>query len=145
MYKKKILFQRDNISQTFRIYRKVNYSALQQSVAVESQPAHLVESQHSVQSAHLVESQHSVCSQHGSAASASFGVLLQAQEAAANIAATIAIDINTFFMVNHFKGLNKTLNRKNMQVSEYMQIFKQQNTIYPFQTAPSSVFYRFPA
>ena len=100
MYKKKILFQRDNISETFPLCQKVNYSALQQSVAVESQPAH------------LVESQHSVCSQHG--ASASFGVLLQAQEAAANIAATIAKDINTFFMVNQFIGLNKTLKCKNM-------------------------------
>ena len=134
MYKKKILFQRDNISETFPLCQKVNYSALQQSVAVESQPAHLVESQHSVQSEHCVESQHSVCSQHG--ASASFGVLLQAQEAAANIAATIAKDINTFFMVNQFIGLNKTLKCKIMQVCPQMQIFKQQISIYPFQTAP---------
>lgn len=81
----------------------MDYSALQQSVAVLSQhafphsvalsqPAHFAES-------HLV-SQHSVFSQHASAASDFLEQLLHAHEAAANIAATIANDITIFFIAN---------------------------------------------
>ena len=75
----------------------------QQSVAVLSQLAHLVESQ----LAHLVESQHSFflsqSAQHSVAAfSAFFDLLQQLHDAAANIAATIAIAINTFFIIVTF-------------------------------------------
>ena len=69
-----------------------NYSAtavLSQEVQRESQHA-------SAQSVHSVHSSHA---QHG-ASSAAFSELLQhAHEAAANIAAAIAIDINTFFII----------------------------------------------
>ena len=80
-------------------YAVTDYSAfLQQSVAVESQPAHLVESQHSVQSEHFVESQHSFASSQQASA---FFSLLHEHATAAAIAATIANDINTFFMVTN--------------------------------------------
>jgi hypothetical protein len=69
---------------------------------VLSQPAHFTESQqdfvqHVSACAHSLQSpQHSVAA----ASTAAFSVLLlQAQEAATNIAATTANDINTFFMV----------------------------------------------
>ena len=90
----------------------------QQSVAVLShclqhssclsQPAHFVESQHSFwQSSFLSQSaQHSVA-----AFSAFFELLQQLHEAAANIAATIAIVINTFFMIISFNGLTSFLRR----------------------------------
>ena len=72
-------------------------------VAVLSQQAfsqHFVESQ----PAHFVESQHSCASSQQASA---FLLLLQATAAA--IAATIANDINTFFMItNNLIGLNIT-------------------------------------
>jgi primosomal protein N'' len=81
----------------------MDYSALQQSVAVLSQHA-FSQSAHLSQSAHFVEShlvsQHSVFSQHASAASDFLQQLLHAHEAAANIAATIANDIKILFIVN---------------------------------------------
>ena len=94
-----------------------NYSAFLQSTQVLSHCAHLAESQHSLsqalshslsqavshdfsQPAHSVHSVHSV---------AALLLLLQAQDAAATIAATTAIDIKIFFMVTKNKGLNKTL------------------------------------
>ena len=77
-----------------------DYSAfLQQSAAVESHAAHFVESQAAV-------SQQAVVS--AAAADSSAALLLQqAQDAAANIAATIAKDINTFFISLKFKWLIK--------------------------------------
>lgn len=64
-----------------------------------SQAAHFVLSQHSLaqhESAFSQDSVHSVQSVHSVAFSL---LLLQAHEAAANIAAATARDINTFFMI----------------------------------------------
>ena len=61
-----------------------------------SQAAHLVLSQHSLAQHESAFSQHSVQSVHSVAFSV---LLLQAHEAAANIATATAKDINTFFMV----------------------------------------------
>lgn len=82
---------------------RLNYSAFLQSTHVLSQAAHLVLSQHSLAQHESAFSQHSVHSVQ-SAHSAAFSVLLlQAHEAAANIAAATAKDINTFFMVTKIK------------------------------------------
>jgi hypothetical protein len=75
---------------------RADYSAFLQSTQVLSHCAHFVLSQ----SAHFALSQQDfvqACSHsvHSSAAL----LLLQAQDAAANIAATTANDINTFFIV----------------------------------------------
>lgn len=66
-----------------------------------SHAAHFVESQQAdvVSQQVLVESQQQVVSVVSSAAL----LLQQAQDAAANIAATIAKDINTFFIRSYFK------------------------------------------
>ena len=93
---------------------------LQQSVAVLShclqhwsalsQPAHLVESQHSFlqQSSFLSQSaQHSVA-----AFSVFFELLQQLHDAAANIAATIAIAISTFFIIVTFNRFDFILPRR---------------------------------
>jgi hypothetical protein len=45
--------------------------------------------------------------------SAAFWLLLQAQDAAANIAATTANDINTFFIFLKFNWLNTSVSDKN--------------------------------
>jgi hypothetical protein len=86
----------------------------QQSVAVLShclqhwsalsQPAHLVESQHSFLSQ---SAQHSVA-----AFSVFFELLQQLHDAAANIAATIAIAINTFFIIVTFNRFDFILPRR---------------------------------
>lgn len=108
-------------------YAVTDYSAfLQQSVAVLSQPAqHFVESaQHASphsdflsQPAHL-SSQHSVFSPQHESAHSAFLLLQHEHDEAAIIAATITIDIKTFFIVNLFKGLNKTLSHKIIKVRE---------------------------
>ncbi len=90
---------------------------MQQSTFVLSQVAHFVLSQHSVlhvsalQASAFVHPSHSVHSVHSVAASE---LLLHAHEAAANIAAAIANDINTFFIVTKIKLFLNTLFRKGM-------------------------------
>lgn len=128
---------------------------LQQSVAVLSHPSqHFVSSQQALShsaflshSAHFssvhfslqhsslqhLSSQHSVFSPQQASVHSAFLLLLQHEhEAAAIIAATITIDIKTFFIVNQIiKGLNKTLSHKNTKGREKMQIFcLQSNTFY---------------
>lgn len=78
-----------------------DYSALLQSTHVLSHCAHFVESQHSVAQHESAFSQpsHSVHSVHSVHSTAFSELLLHAHEAAANMAATTANDINTFFMV----------------------------------------------
>jgi hypothetical protein len=109
LYKKKILFHllRDNISSDGRSRQlsiRLNYSALLQSTQVLSHCAHFVESQHSFSQdashgfsalSQPAQSAHSVAA-HSPAFSE---LLLHAHEAAANIAAATANDINTFFIV----------------------------------------------
>ena len=74
---------------------------------VESQPAHFVESQHSCASSQQVSA---------------FFSLLHEQATAAAIAATIANDINTFFMVtNNLIGLNITHWGQNYSIFDKMQ------------------------
>lgn len=98
--KKKILLGRNNIlavTESRRMQQK-NYSATTVSqVAVLSQQA-LVS-----QFAHFVESQHSVqaFSQASQASQASVELLLQAQDAAANIAAATAIETKNFFIITN--------------------------------------------
>ncbi len=89
------------------LYCRHDYSAfLQQSTLTLSQAAHLVLSQHSVlQESAFVQPSHSVHSVHSVAALAFFELLLHAHEAAANITATIANVINTFFIVTKIKML----------------------------------------
>ena len=99
--KKKILLGPNNIlavTDSRRMQQK-NYSATTtvSQVAVLSQQA-LVS-----QFAHFVESQHSVqaFSQASQASQASVELLLQAQDAAANIAAATAIETKNFFIITN--------------------------------------------
>jgi hypothetical protein len=76
-----------------------DYSALLQSTHVLSHCAHFVESQHSVAQHESAFSQAWSQPSHSVHSTAFSELLLHAHEAAANIAATTANDINTFFMV----------------------------------------------
>lgn len=94
-----------------------DYSALQQSFTEQlSQSAHFVLSHSAAlsQSAHFSESQFP---QHSVAAADSHSdlelQLLHAHEEAATIAAAIAKDINTFFMVIYIKRVKQNTNLQN--------------------------------
>jgi hypothetical protein len=63
-------------------------------------------------------------------------LLLHAHEAAANIAATTANDINTFFMVTKINLLNKTLFGKVTAEFCKLQIYRPQIPICQAQTTP---------
>lgn len=80
-------------------FPEYDYSACWQLAAVLSQAAQSSSVQPSTQSAQLPE-------QPPATSSAGCELLLQAHEAAANIAATIAIDINTFFIIRFILGVN---------------------------------------
>jgi hypothetical protein len=79
---------------------------LQQSAAVESQAAHFVESQQAAQVSQQALVSQQVSVSHGAASSVHL-LPQQAQDAAAIIAATIAKDINTFFIILKFRLLIK--------------------------------------
>ena len=83
------------------IVNQTNYSALLQSTHVLSHCAHFVESQHSVAQHESAFSQAWSQPSHSVHSTAFSELLLHAHEAAANIAATTANDINTFFMVTN--------------------------------------------
>lgn len=78
-----------------------DYSALLQSTHVLSHCAHFVESQHSVAQHESAFSQAWSQPSHSVHSTAFSELLLHAHEAAANMAATTANDINTFFMVTN--------------------------------------------
>ena len=148
---KKILFHllRDNISSDGRSRQlsiRLNYSALLQSTQVLSHCAHFVESQHSFsqEASHgfsalsqPAQSAHSVAA-HSPAFSE---LLLHAHEAAANIAATTANDINTFFMVTKLIVLNKTLPDKGTIEFSKLQIYPTQMPTCQAQTPPYPKFF----